>query len=134
MGDLSTHFDRREFRDSDTGALVEPPERIIWRLEATRALTGRPIRIVSFFRSRSSQRRLYDRLRAQDRSKGRRPRPYVVGYHPQRLAVDVDPGAVTVDQAVAAGWGGIGRRGKWAVHLDDRRGSAPVIFEDPGDG
>lgn len=131
---LSTHFDSGEFRDASTGKEVSPEPRLLWLLEATRRYTGRPIRITSFYRSESHQRQLYTVLRSADRSKGRRPRPYVVGYHPKRLAVDVRRGDVTVEQALACGWTGIGRSGRWAVHLDARPGARPVIFDDAADG
>lgn len=134
MGDLSEHFDRSEFRDRIDGSIIDPSQRLIWLLEAARRLAGHPLSIVRGYVTPAHQRQLYERLRAQDRKAGRRPRPYVLGYHPLGRAVDLHRGALTVDQAVAAGFRGIGRSGKWAVHVDDRSGVHPVIFDDAADG
>jgi len=134
VGDLTEHFSKDEFRDHQDGTLIGPSKRLLWLLEALRAEVGHPIVIVRGYVRKSHQRALYTRLRAQDRAAGRRPRPYVSGYHPQGRAVDVHRGVVTVDQAVAVGFRGIGRSGEWAVHLDDRSAPSPVIFEDRADG
>ena len=35
-------------------------------------------------------------------------------------AADIPEGYATVDQAVAAGFTGIGSKGRWAIHVDTR--------------
>jgi len=45
-------------------------------------------------------------------------------------AVDIPAGLVTLDQALASGFRGIGLDGRWVVHLDCRPAKHPVIFDD----
>jgi hypothetical protein len=39
-------------------------------------------------------------------------------------AADIPEGYATVDQAVHAGFTGIGSKGRWAIHVDTRPGGA----------
>ena|SRR5689334_9615887 len=118
MGDLSDHFSRHEFlvdgrppRSSDP----TPPDELVWRLEALRRRIGRPLPLLSWRRSPSHNRAVGGARRS---------------WHLRGLAVDVPSGLVTVDEARAVGFRGIGTRGRWVVHLDIRPGTAVVIFED----
>jgi len=120
VGDLSAHFSRWEFAEHGSGALPAgyPVKALVDHLELVRSLINRPLPIVSGYRSIEYNRRIG----------GARHSRHIVG-----AAADVPSGYVTVDQAVAAGFTGIGRCGLWAVHLDVRRLGAsggPVIFED----
>lgn len=105
MGDLSPHFDSSEFRDRRTGALKLPPAELVWRLEALRTRIGRPLPILSGYRSPSTNRLVG----------GRR-----LSRHLRGDAVDIPSGLVTVDQAVDLGFRGVGYCGPWVVHLDTR--------------
>jgi len=114
MGDLSPHFSAREFSvDGQPGG--RPSPHFLGHLEALRGRIGRPLPIVSWKRSEAYSRR-------------------VVGHrsiwHERGLAVDVPSSLVTVDEAVASGFVGIGVRRGWVVHVDLRPG-AVVIFDDP---
>ena len=115
MGDISAHFSRWEFRDHTTGELIGPSDNLVEHLERLRGIVGRPIVIVSGYRSPSHNRAVGGARRS---------------YHLLGRAADLRSGVVTVDQALAAGFGGIGRCGKWVVHVDDRRVAHPVIFDD----
>lgn len=106
MGDLSAHFSRREF-DSHDGARADPDPELVAALERLRALVGRPLRIVSGYRSP-----------AHNRAVGGAPR----SQHLYNRAADIPAEYATVAQAAAAGFTGIGSRGRWAVHVDVRRG------------
>lgn len=107
MGDLTPHFSRAEFRDKRAGVSVDVPVRLLGALECLRGMVGRPIIIVSGFRTQ-----------ATNRAVGGAPHSrHLVGD-----AVDIPPGVATVDQAAAAGFVGIGNAGAWAIHLDVRPG------------
>lgn len=118
MGDLSEHFSRWEFKDHQDGSLIGPTPELIAILERIRSAIGKPLQIVSGYRSPSHNRAVGGARRS---------------YHLQGRAADLPRGVVTVAQAVAAGAGGIGRCDGWAVHVDDRRRPASgraVIFDD----
>lgn len=107
MGDMSPNFSRREF-DSHDGARADPHPELIRRLETLRRLIGdRPIHIVSGYRSPAHNARVGGARRSQ---------------HLFNRAADLRPRVATVEQARAAGFTGIGRQGKWAVHVDVRPG------------
>lgn len=107
MGDLSENFSRHEF-DSRDGVAANPDPELIERLELLRRLIGnRPIRIVSGYRSPEHNRRVKGAPKSQ---------------HLRNRAADLEPGVATYDQAKAAGFRGIGRKGKWAIHVDVRPG------------
>jgi hypothetical protein len=116
MGDLSEHFSRHEFADRRTGELRGPDEELVAILERLRRRIGRPLPIVSGYRSAATNRAVGGASRSQHRL-GR--------------AADIPSGLVTVDQAIGCGARGIGVRKGWVVHVDSRRTLRPVIFQDP---
>lgn len=109
MGNLTAHFGDREFRDRRTDELLGPPCRLLAALEHLRGEVGRPLRIISGYRSPSTNAAV-----------GGAPR----SRHLAGDAVDIPEGYATVAQAEKAGFVGIGRRGQWAVHVDMRPGPA----------
>lgn len=114
MGDLSAHFSRHEF-DSHDGARAEPALELVAALEKLRAICGgRPLRIVSGYRSPAHNRAVHGARRSQ---------------HLFNRAADIEKGYATIDQATAAGFTGIGWCGAWVVHVDVRPGKR-VAFKD----
>lgn len=114
MGDLSEHFSRREF-DCRDGTQSHPDPELVARLERLRAAAGgRPLRIVSGYRSPSYNARVGGAPNSQ---------------HMYDRAADIPSGYATVQQAQAAGFRGIGYCGSWVVHVDVRPGVA-VVFRD----
>jgi zinc D-Ala-D-Ala carboxypeptidase len=108
VGDLSTNFSRREFRDRRTGSLPkDPPASLIGRLEALRCRIGRPLPIVSGYRTPTTNRAVGGAVNSR---------------HLSGDAVDIPEGLVRMDEAVAAGFTGIGTRNGWVVHVDCRPG------------
>src|SRR4051794_2701934 len=119
MGDLSPHFSSVEFRDHRTGALPQgfPTANLLEALERLRAdCGGRPMRIVSGYRSAATNRAVGGAPNSQ----------HLVG-----RAADIPPGYATVSQALGAGFAGVGfdARG-WAIHVDVRPSDHPVTFRD----
>ena len=107
MGDLSTHFSRREF-DCPDGTRAAPDKGLIAALERLRAICGhRPLYIVSGYRTITYNARVGGAPRSQ---------------HLYNRAADIPTGYATVAQAKAAGFTGIGNAGRWAVHVDVRPG------------
>jgi uncharacterized protein YcbK (DUF882 family) len=105
MGDLSAHFSSHEFRDKRTGE-VQVATRLVERLERLRTICrGRPLTIVSGYRSASTNTAVGGAKRSQ---------------HLYGRAVDIPSGYATEAQARAAGFRGIGLSAQWAVHLDVR--------------
>lgn len=107
---LSPHFDSEEFRcrcDARAHRRHEPPraDHLVAALERLRAIVGRPLVIVSGHRCRMHNRH----VGGADRSR-----------HVAGDAADIPYGYATVEQAEAAGFHGIGRRGRWAIHVDMR--------------
>lgn len=121
MGDLSAHFDSREFRDHRTGALPDGgiDGRLVQVLECVRATgpqAGRPLRIVSGYRSPETNRAVGGARNSQ---------------HLYGRAADIEPGRCTVAQAHGCGAVGVGYNvNGWVVHLDTRPGPQ-VSFRDP---
>jgi uncharacterized protein YcbK (DUF882 family) len=107
VGDLSPHFSAWEFRDRRNGKSVHIDHALVEVLERIRALDGRPLRIVSGYRSPETNTAVGGAPRSQ---------------HVQGRAADIEAGRCTVRQAAAAGAVGIGARGGWAVHVDTRPG------------
>lgn len=107
MGDLTAHFSGHEFADRRTGQLVGPPARLLAVLEVCRYIAGRPLHIVSGYRSPSTNSDV-----------GGAP----ASRHLFGDAADIPSGYVTVDQAEQAGAVGIGEKDGWAVHVDVRPG------------
>lgn len=117
MGDISAHFDRREF-DCHDGSRANPHPALVAALERLRTIIGnRPIRIVSGYRSPAYNRRIGGAKRSQ---------------HLYNRAADL-PATLGVNeaQAMAAGFVGIGVCRGIVVHVDVRTGrSTPVVFQD----
>lgn len=83
--------------------------RLVWHLEALRRICGgRPLTIISGYRTEAHNRKVGGASRSR---------------HLHGDAADIPLGYATVEQARAAGFKGIGRKGKWAVHVDMRPGS-----------
>lgn len=114
MGDLSPHFSRWEFRDHADGSLIGPDLELVAVLERIRGRVGRPLTIVSGYRSPAHNRAVHGARRSQ----------HLVG-----KAADIPAGYATVAQAVEAGARGVGYCAGWAVHIDVRDGPA-VTFPD----
>lgn len=104
MGDLSAHFDRSEFRCHHCGRIKLVPA-LVWHLEVLRSDVGRALVIVSGYRCPVHNRAV----------RGAKNSRHMVGD-----AADLVEGVVTVDEAAAAGFRGIGHRGQWATHVDLR--------------
>lgn len=105
MGDLSPHFDSSEFGGPVDGHLIE-------HLEDLRRICGsRPLHIISGYRSPEHNRRVGGATNSQ---------------HLYGRAADIPSGYATHDQAVAAGFTGIGLSGEWATHVDVRPGARTV--------
>lgn len=114
MGDLSPHFNRREFRCPGIGVKGHPAhptvvsDHLIEHLEDLRALMrNRPLRIVTGHRCLWWERH-------RGRGGG--------SQHVFGRAADIPAGYCSVAQAEAAGFTGIGNAGAWAVHVDVRPG------------
>lgn len=107
MTRLSAHFDSHEFGCHHCGKVVGPAPELVQVLEKIRAITGQPLKVVSGTRCAVHNR-------AVGGAKASR--------HLHGDAADIPPGRATVAQAAAAGAVGIGRKGKWAVHVDTRPG------------
>lgn len=116
MGDLSPHFSAWEFKDRYNGHLVGPDPRLLECLERLRALKGgKPLRIISGYRSQETNRRVGG-ARASQHLYGR--------------AADIEPSYCTVDEAVACGFSGVGYSSqRRTVHVDVRPGPV-VTFRD----
>lgn len=103
MGDLTAHFSASEFISGD-GARRDPPCRLLAVLEAVRAIAGRPVRILSGYRTSSWNAKVGGVSGSQ---------------HLAAAAADIPPGLVTEEQARRAGATGVGVDGAgWAVHVD----------------
>lgn len=107
MGDLSAHFSRREF-DCKDGTRANPHPALIAGLERLRTVAGnRPVHIVSGFRTVAWNRRVGGVPRSQ---------------HLYNRAADIPEGLVTLAQARAVGFSGVGHKNGWATHVDVRPG------------
>lgn len=107
MPRVSQHFVEQEFASKDGGG-VRVEARLVWALERLRAICGgRPLRIVSGYRTPAHNARVGGAARSR---------------HLHGDAADIPYGYATVEQARQAGFRGIGRRGRYAVHVDMRPG------------
>lgn len=104
MGDLSAHFNRREFACHHCGK-VKVVGPLVAGLERLRAIVGRPLNLVDAYRCPVHNRAVGGARNSQ---------------HPLGTAADLPVGYATVAQAEQAGFTGIGNRGPWAVHVDVR--------------
>lgn len=112
---LSPHFRREEF-DCKDGTRAKPSPELIRKLEVLRGLCGgRPLYIVSGFRTASWNARVGGARNSQ---------------HLHNRAADIPSGYATPEQALAAGFHGVGTRGGWVVHVDVRPTVRPVVFQD----
>lgn len=104
MGDLSAHFDRSEFAQPDGQLGQEPPCRLLCVLEAIRAFAGRPLPIISGWRSKEHNAA----VGGADSSR-----------HLTGEAADIPPGFVGLEDARRCGAGGVGLdQDGWATHVD----------------
>nr|CRY96449.1 hypothetical protein [uncultured prokaryote] len=108
MGDLSPHFSRSEFVCKHCGMGAPVDRRLVDVLERIRAITGKPLVIVSG-----------SRCIPHNRAVGGVPN----SRHVAGQAADIAAERATGAQARAAGATGVGLKGPWAVHVDVRRTS-----------
>lgn len=112
MGDLSPHFSRHEFADRRTGQQAEISHQLVDVLERIRAISGKPLTIVSGYRSPATNAAVGGARHSQ---------------HLYGRAADIPPGRVRLEQARRAGAIGVGLdRNGWAVHVDVRPGPLAV--------
>lgn len=115
MGDLSEHFSRHEF-DSHDGELAHPDPKLIAALEELRRIRhGRPLRIVSGYRSPAWNRHVGGAAHSQ---------------HLYNRAADIPPNYAREREAREAGFTGIGVCRGWVVHVDVRPSLFAVVFKD----
>lgn len=119
MGDLSAHFSTSEFACHGFGASGHPAHstvvdrHLVEHLEQLRQLVGRPVRIISGHRCEWWNRRVG----------GARSSRHLTGQ-----AADIHVGVATVQEAERAGFRGIGRKGRYAVHVDVRPRQARWVY------
>lgn len=115
MGDLSPHFSSWEFKDHRTGDIKGPDPLLVQVLERLRSIDGRPLRIVSGYRSPATNAAVGGASNSQ---------------HLYGRAADLEPGRFKAAEALARGARGVGvDRNGWVIHVDVRP-SAPVTFND----
>lgn len=103
MGDLSAHFDHTEFISGD-GERKDPPCRLVCVLEAIRAIAGRPLPVVSGYRSPLWNAKVGGASQS---------------FHLTAEAADIPAGFVDEAGARRAGAGGVGLNGDgWVIHVD----------------
>lgn len=113
MPKLTPHFHSDEFLDSGSRDRKDPPTMLLGVLEHLRGLVGRPLTIVSGYRTPETNAR--------------------VGGAPQSRhlfgdAADIPSGYCTLEQAEASGAIGIGTKDGWVLHVDVRPGG-PARWE-----
>lgn len=107
MDQLTPHFNAAEFIDHDSKERRDPPTMLLGVLENLRGQVGRPLHIVSGYRSAATNARVGGAADSR---------------HLHGDAADLPTGYATVEQAQAAGAVGIGSSGVWATHVDVRPG------------
>lgn len=106
---VGEHFDSSEFACHDGCGFEVPHPDLVRRLERLRkAKDARPITVVSGCRCCPHNAAVKGKARSQ---------------HTRGKAADLEPGYCTLAEARAAGFTGVGTKGKWAVHVDVREGS-----------
>lgn len=115
MGDLSAHFDRREFRCGDGCGLADPEPALVQALERLRAAVGRPLVVVSGHRCARWNRKVG----------GIKTSQHLIG-----RAADIPGDYATAAQVRNAGFAGCGMRGGRVVHVDVQQGRSFHIFDD----
>lgn len=117
MGDLSENFSEWEFMDSQTGDLCVSPE-LIEKLEVLRGIVGRPLEIISGYRTKATNAAVGGASQSQ---------------HLRGRAADIPQNYATVAEAAAAGFRGIGYvvdgDDWWATHVDVRPGTDVESWE-----
>lgn len=115
MGDLSTHYSSGEFACKDGCGYGQPHRRLVTRLERLRlAIGGMPLVIVSGLRCPPRNAAVGGASRSR---------------HQSGEAVDLQPGIVTRENAIRAGFTGIGMSGRWVTHVDIRISREPVVWQ-----
>jgi uncharacterized protein YcbK (DUF882 family) len=104
---LTPHFSVAEFVDKRANVRQDPPTMLLGVLENLRGQVGRPLPIVSGYRTVETNRAVGGAADSR---------------HLHGDAADLPRGYATVAQAQAAGAVGIGSAGPWAVHVDVRPG------------
>lgn len=103
---MSEHFRPVEFACPHCGVeLVRP--RLVQHLEVLRRLVAHPIHIVSGYRCPPHNADVGGAANSQ---------------HMYAAAADLREGVCSVDTARRVGFTGVGRKGRWAVHVDVRDG------------
>jgi uncharacterized protein YcbK (DUF882 family) len=101
---MTEHFKPWEFACPHCGASIVRPE-LMLRLERLRTRVNKPIRIVSGYRCPVHNAAVG----------GARDSQHMYG-----SAADIPAGIATQVDARAAGFTGIGLKGRWAIHVDVR--------------
>lgn len=107
MPQLTPHFHSDEFLDSGSRARRDPPTMLLGVLEHLRGQIGRPLRIVSGYRTPETNKRVGGAADSR---------------HVHGDAADIPTGLVRLHQAEAAGATGIGTKDGWVLHVDVRPG------------
>lgn len=107
MAKLTPHFSSPEFIDRRANVRVDPPMMLLGVLENLRGQVGRPLRIVSGYRTPQTNKEVGGAVDSR---------------HCHGDAVDLPKGYASIEQAQEAGAVGIGSSGPWAVHVDVRPG------------
>lgn len=115
MGDLSPNFSRVEF--ACPGAIHVPCDvGLIGRLQLLRSKGGRPLEIVSGYRTAQHNAAIGGAANS---------------LHLWGMAADIPAGYAVLADAVAAGFTGIGMSGPWVVHVDVREGVRQIFVDSP---
>lgn len=115
MARLSEHFDTREFACKCGCGYGQPHPELVTRLETLRRrLGGKPLVIVSGLRCPPHNRAVQGASRSR---------------HQSGEGADLQEGKVSEADARAAGFTGIGRKGRWVTHVDVRQSKEAVVWD-----